>query len=66
MQKLLLLPAVALLSACASMPLGSSTQMMQFNGQSFQSGPTSIHDPRLGDPAFYSESDNVQLPSFRP
>jgi hypothetical protein len=65
MRKLLLLPAVLLLSSCASMPLDSSS-LMQFNGQSFQSGPTSIHDARFGSPEFYSESDGMRLPSFGP
>ncbi len=65
MKTFLFLPALALLSSCASMPSGSAT-LMQFNGQSFQSGPTSIHDPRLGSPEFYSESDDMRLPSFGP
>ena len=66
MSKLLLLvPAVLVLSACASTDFGSSVQT-NFNGQNFQSGPTDIHDARFRNPAFYSESDNAPLPAFRP
>jgi hypothetical protein len=35
-----------------------------FNGERYQSGPTDIHDSRFGNPAFYSESDGMRLPSF--
>lgn len=65
MRNILFLSVLVLLSSCASMPLGSSTGL-QFNGQSFQSGPTDIHDARFGNPEFYSESDSMRLPSFRP
>jgi hypothetical protein len=57
MSKLLLfVPAVLALSACASMDSGSSmrgsSMQMNFNGRSFQSGPTSIYDARFGNPQF--------------
>jgi len=63
MRKLMVLGGLCLLSACASMPMESSMQS-SFNGQRFESGPTNIHDSRFGSPSFYSESDDMRLPSF--
>lgn len=65
MQKLLALCAAALtLSACGSMPTMQSSMQSDFNGQRYESGPTSIQDARFGNPEFYSESD-IRLPQFR-
>ena len=63
MRILMIVGGLCLLSACASMPMESSMQS-SFNGQRFESGPTDIHDSRFGNPSFYSESDDMRLPSF--
>jgi hypothetical protein len=64
MRKLVILFGVAALSACGSMPAMQSSVQSSFNGESYDSGPTSIRDPRFANPAFYSESDGMRLPSF--
>jgi hypothetical protein len=63
MRKLIIFSCITALSACGSMPIQSSMQS-SFNGERYQPGPTNIHDSRFGNPAFYSESDGMRLPSF--
>jgi len=64
MRNLFALCAVLTLSACGSMPTVQSSMQSNFNGQRYVSGPTNIRDARFGNPAFYSDSDDLPLPQF--
>jgi len=56
MKSCFVVAAVLLLSACAS---GPPQFHAQFSGASEWMGPTSIDDPRLMNPRFYMDDDNL-------
>ena len=56
MKKILSLTLPGLLCACGSAPVVHTS----VNGMNYTSAPTSVHDPRLGQPSFYrDEGDNA-------